>query len=439
MYIANFNNYILNFILFCLAFSRESNFKWERAPLETLRTSLFDNELCILYDGVNENGCKKPYISNSKQDNIWKLLPKVCKVSWARGDSCSIKSCSSCSPSETSRNLSNRPSVWNYWSGLPLSTHRFGYSGELLTTLRQYNIQKLVFMGDSMSHQMSRFFICDLIRRGVTYKTINATMFLFGPYSWNRMIWSEKDGEMKSMNSLDVIETDGNAALIDIYYKVRQIVWQCGSVKTPSYSNLSAATSLCNASAPATKLILSELRQSLVSYMVDCFKNHSSVSKAVDEGTVFVVNHGLHFPLKIFSDSIAEAVIIFAKYVRDQARRLNVPMFVIFRETTAQHFVVSQQGKYNKGHPNKCCGPTSNRGLELEDSVWLQDSLDRLAPSWRTVLGWSSAYHHTAPLYDLHLEGGDCTHFIWHPLSWDVMWWQLKTDVVRHIKDVGGS
>lgn len=449
--------------------SSEPILRWEEAPLITLESSLFSYEICTLFN--SEKRCiEHGFRSTVEEQVLWNRIPNVCRATWARNDSkCVRNSCVSCSPSEMSRNMSDRPSAKNYWSNLPGSlSSRTGHVGDLFSLLIRNNFKKVIFLGDSMSHQMSRYLVCEFIRRNFSHTTINSTMAMFSPYSWNRIIWNHHNSSpfthtlhhiyeyQQNDLYLDIIETDSDKYLKDIYYKVRQILWYCAAKNTSSLLE----SPKCNGSSMESKAVLEELKYALLYYMKDSIKGH--LDEADSSSSLYIVNHGLHFPLQMFTDTIAEVVLAFASFVREKQteQRLRtgrwVHQMVLLRETTAQHFVASHQGKYNKGHPNKCCGPLSSsvkdkdehslstatattaeeEGEALEDSVWLQASLHRLSPTWREMIGWMPAYRHTAPLYDLHVEGGDCTHYIWSPLAWEAIWWQLVVKLRKHLQDI---
>lgn len=51
---------------------------------------------------------------------------------------------------------------------------------------------------------------------------------------------------------------------------------------------------------------------------------------------------------------------------------------------------------------------------------------------WMSIVGWIPFHDISKRLYDMHVEyrpkqaAVDCTHFVFSPLTYDILWWQIR-------------
>jgi len=115
-------------------------------------------------------------------------------------------------------------------------------------------------------------------------------------------------------------------------------------------------------------------------------------------------------------------------------------MFLIFRETSAQHFSDRVGGSFHNekssiySDTNRyCCNLDSNKN-NIPLGKWSDDllliALNTIDLNWRKYLDWLPFYEMTNSLYDLHVEGNpfgkaDCTHFVYIPFIFYPLWSHL--------------
>lgn len=148
--------------------------------------------------------------------------------------------------------------------------------------------------------------------------------------------------------------------------------------------------------------------------------------------TLIVFNSGLHISnyegrvLQEIARGMARGLLVEALHLAE------VGSSVVWRESSAQHFSYSDDGHYMANYSlasstkhneaqsflGFCCDYTpypSNRTLSREDEV-LITALSHFRRDWRTAIGWAKYYEHSNAIgADMHIERGDCTHFVYDP------------------------
>lgn len=106
---------------------------------------------------------------------------------------------------------------------------------------------------------------------------------------------------------------------------------------------------------------------------------------------------------------------------------------IFFRETMAQHY--RDGGMFNRHTyaEDNCCYPLPAAGITTN---WYRDaflkSYHSIAVDFHSKgIGYIPAYEMSMPWFDLHVEGGDCTHFAYHPFMMDALWHATGTEIGR--------
>jgi hypothetical protein len=81
----------------------------------------------------------------------------------------------------------------------------------------------------------------------------------------------------------------------------------------------------------------------------------------------------------------------------------------------------------------RCCEKTTPSELGNYRNVALFADLDKLDPTWRSYTGVVPFYDQTQPLFFSHIEShlADCVHFTWAPAFWEHVWYHLEAEFLR--------
>ena len=275
-------------------------------------------------------------------------------------------------------------------------------------------IKKIVFLGDSITQQISSFLSCDLTRTKNFF-------YINGPF--NTTPTGKKFTETTTFenhnNHKFFIETTRTylGPCMDEFYN---------ATKPKRLRNMPPPME-CNNLENKKASIYYHVRESLLSA-----KRGSSIQSPY----IIIYNVGLHInktSAEWIIEPTAEALLNFAKFNRNK-------YYVIFRETSAQHFSDRIGGSFhNEKSPlfyntNRYCCNLDEKKQNIPLGRWTDDlllkSLDSMDKNWRNYLDWLPFYDMTNALYDLHAEGNafgksDCTHFIYIPFLFYPLWSNL--------------
>ena len=260
-------------------------------------------------------------------------------------------------------------------------------------TLSGTGINKILFAGDSITDQTFKFLLCDMLR----------------------------------LENVTVIHQDELSATV--------------TVNGITISALKIRSLMINAISMQKKLAIDEDLHAFV----DKLFLEISLKRSVSGRTLLIFNQGLHIQTTDNSDKIIQY--FSTKLIQFAKTDLN-EFYVMFRETSAQHFPklpggdydISMNSKQFPYAPNEfCCYKNQNletihkanwRNRKFHDYMTQSDSL------WNTYIGWLPFFNFTARLDDTHVDVTqklyvDCTHFAYFPFLFAPLWYDIEDKLNR--------
>mmetsp|Transcript_1807 Transcript_1807/g.2846 ORF Transcript_1807/g.2846 Transcript_1807/m.2846 type:complete len:519 (-) Transcript_1807:7-1563(-) len=323
-----------------------------------------------------------------------------------------------------SRSTLDRRGMRHTWAGLPVNSSDTALDllYYLLGRAGEGAVVNLVFLGDSVSQQLGRFFLCDLIRSGV--------------------FPTQSDSAVAKSTLTEFVLPPAVPSSSPSVLRVHCHQFNLPCIYPNSHNSESGCESEQESLAQVQEFVSGLLANYSSSSLAQLPLLHPQSETSTrnhlgqQQHTVAVVNYGLHLKSKHASwavSGMAQALLNASRALRADNTSL------LFRETSAQSFSSSPDGYYhmelaNKASPNEfCCN------LPLKDphySNWRNDLMQRqlaaLDPRWESEIGWVPFFNASSALFDLHVEYSpdryvvDCTHFIYTPTAYSVLWWELK-------------
>jgi len=309
------------------------------------------------------------------------LVPPTCNIGLGHANIGNAVFQSSLHPFNcTLRGIIDRPIRENYM--LYNSSTKFDSTLDLLIEL---GYKSVVFIGDSVTIQLSHFLSCDLIRSGYISKKCGRFSVSSSERSKNGGcdIWESKTDPQKSIT-------------LNTQLSGFPCVYSNCTDPRETIENSLVGT--------ANRIVKNKVRQ------------------------LIVLNFGLHLHQKDFPfpDSYIEFFASGLLKAAKEAGKANSTL--VFRETSSQHFSYTEDGLFAKEtnlHYSKyCCVKKSPRSSYPTDDLLL-NFLDDLDPNWRlknSSLKWANFYEKSLQFHSLHAEfslfrrgGVDCTHYIYVP------------------------
>ena len=353
-----------------------------------------------------------PTISNNQKlsSSLTNDLYSVCSLGYDIDDTWDLKKEKLASMAHDKnlcrvRSLSERSTLrthWNEKSDVSKLNHYMNSITELFPVLNARNIHKIILFGDSITAQIVKFLACDMLRTSDISVLNNSTLFFRTKKSEGEAI----DVEYRGMSlRLLLSEHEGDC------------VGSGGSKNR---------------------------KPSVYQQMLNSFR--CATSDATSESpVVFIYNAGLHLysgtkMFKLYVHPIIKAFLAFAK--ESQGR-----VFVLFRETSSQHFSARDGGNYDgpiakSFRTNDLCCIQSDSSIRLAHEYnWrnkvFHDTFTREDPDWTSYVAWIPFFNTSLKLYDMHTEANkqgvfDCTHYIYAPFILGPLW----VDTVKAIKTI---
>ena len=374
--------------------------------------SISDQNVCL----INANkSSQMPYVSlhTSREGSLDLCLFRKCIVGLSP-NLFPIVNGTAGNPCLT-RNISKRNGLQYSWFDKNNISAYQKLVPSILSPLKSRNIRRIVFIGDSMSVQTYNFLACDL-SRSIGVEVNSGSLF-------ENYTITKKNYEFSSytINKYPI--------LMESY---RSFLGPCldelvNEVKPKKYLKMP----------PHVECRTMESRKESI------YKNiYSSLNRAIKGASanspyIIIYNVGLHInktSAEWIIEPTAEALLNFAKFNRNK-------YYVIFRETSAQHFSDRIGGSFHnekitqsKSNKKLFCCDKSDAMNEYQLGNWtnilFEKSLNKIDKNWRNYLDWLPFYDMTNALYDLHAEGNafgksDCTHFIYIPFLFYPLWSNL--------------
>jgi len=178
---------------------------------------------------------------------------------------------------------------------------------------------------------------------------------------------------------------------------------------------------------------------------VDKLFQEISLKSTIRGRTLLIFNQGLHIQNTANTDKIigyiSSKLIHFAKSHLDRC-------YVMFRETSAQHFATLPGGEYvhleeaplNHVGPGEFCCDNNHSEAAVQNSNWRNRKflyhLSREDVSWNSYIEWLPFYNLTSQLFDIHIEVHlnsvvDCTHFAYLPFLFAPLWYNIEAGILR--------
>lgn len=290
--------------------------------------------------------------------------------------------------------------IWWRPSFVPVIDPDAGAVHRFLDWLHKQGYSRLILMGDSVTSNTAAHLMCDLARAGYRLNSC--------PRKYNSR--NGADGTVGTGNSCDVVYSrDGSFQITIIAYR---LFLPCTERTCHNHVNNS---------------MMSYYSETLHTVKMGLQQTHNSSSSSSSHGdkALAVYNDGLHLmgsDQRLIQTNIAIGVLSLALSLK----ALNTTL--VFRETSAQHFIYSPDGRYwglksqhNASLENKyCCSfPEHPRRMDERDETLLRDLRD-LDALWFQRVGWAKFYEPTLALFADHVEATswnsiDCTHFAYRP------------------------
>eukprot|EP01041_Mallomonas_annulata_P003126 gene3126-6147_t len=297
------------------------------------------------------------------------------------------------------RSIRERKSLKSMWkSNYPLKS--IEYLPELFKVLKRKNIHNLILFGDSITRQIVRFLSCDLMRTSNVTVLRNSSLF-----------YTTREGE-------------GNFS--EFQYNGHFLRVILGENSDECLSKLENQ----HANSTSTSFKSKKSLYKTMKYSFYCVTAGSTITNP----SVLIFNAGLHLYagnkfFKLYIYPIIKAFITFAK--ESQGR-----VYVLFRETSAQHFTARIGGcfdaktslSYKPG--DLCCTQSSDLSIAYAGD-WrnkiFRETFYKEDPQWESYIGWIPFFNTSLALYDMHMEvnnnmDSDCTHFIYAPFIFSPLW-----------------
>lgn len=276
----------------------------------------------------------------------------------------------------------------------------YKYIQDMFAYLKLKNIRNIYFLGDSMNVQSGKFFGCDVSRTpGV--KIIH-----------HQHLLSHTNIPVQSAT----IEYDKHN--VRIYME---------KIKIPCTYDLKKADGCTRSDDWRIRSVYSGIKRVLV---------HAGASGRTDSPTIIVFNEGLH----VFADTVGWMYEPMARALINTAKESRGKYFILFRETSAQHFSSRLGGTFDS-KPSMdykafdfCCNLPKNGSIELNEHDWrnelFRQALEKVDDKWARYVGWVHFFNTTVALHDMHLElnivhKADCTHFVYKPFIFLPLWIDL--------------
>ena len=403
---------------------KDSNFHFSFIDHENMSFLYSEYELCMLYH-IPYSAIKphlalhlQPYCQKYPKtlsfDSITNIsIPPNCflnGLNWANKDSLygyfsqHFPRFHSFNSSCVSYNFTQRSGFRKQWN-LPSPIHSHGHSGDLMRYLLSQGIHSIFFVGDSLTRQSHHFLECDLLRNG------------------NHVV----------KNSVFQLKDDSTAS--------ERVLFT--TLPRPDFDYLYDVNRRKG-----------DVYMHLTSYFESQLGNSSSVyhsDKSTSRRMVVVFEAGA---VRLGTNiSLAEMILIeVARSVLDFTKKYPIHIFV-FRETSAQHFSHSIGGNYigdayhapysSPESPSYCC--TLRNAMRIQGdraNAVLKLALTSIDFSWKHRLGWIPFFEYSLSFYDLHVERRvpDCTHWVYSPNMFDILWFELRQEIERKAdKSTGGT
>ena len=286
----------------------------------------------------------------------------------------------------------------------------------LFQVLKNRNISNISFLGDSISMQVAKMFGCDLFRSSFI-NVVNGEPLLVSvpPSNTKQYATFEMNGQYLSINS-------------------SRLFTPCIEYTLPE----------CNTSESIQLFYYNHIKFEL--------ENMIQITTTSSSSKIIIFNVGLHFRLQNANNFIPAA----AKALLDVAKQNHKKNFILFRETSSQHFN-GHSGGYYDGNITSSSTSTStshrssirlccDRSIEtkaIEEGNWrntyFRSSLDLLDKEWYRYIGWLPFFSVTLPLHDLHDELNpynsrgqvDCSHFIYKPFLFYPLWESISDAIIK--------
>eukprot|EP01041_Mallomonas_annulata_P002100 gene2100-4105_t len=306
------------------------------------------------------------------------------------------------------KSLSQRKSLMQQWD-ITVEPHIKVYN--LLEDLIKLNISKILFLGDSVNMQMAKFFGCDISR-------LNNVQLLHQHYLLNHTHINDQSASFSYRgHTINILS-------------VRPAVSSC------IYSSKTTSTPICNSTVEKFKSVYDTTIRS-TKVQISKYSNSSS-------RLAIIYNIGLHIQRYNAEWSLQAT----AKALLELAKESKGQYYIIFRETSAQHFNQFEGGDHDETDrspyfiPSKsfCCGYSRNESA-IQMKNWRNKMfykyLDELDPQWKTYLGWIPFFNMSLEMYDLHPESNlhqhaDCTHYVYLPFRMLSFWTSIGS-VLEHL------
>lgn len=271
--------------------------------------------------------------------------------------------------------------------------------GSFLGAISRHNFTAVHYLGDSITMQLARFTVCDLIRDG------------FSVYEVQQKEPIASEEVHRGATTIFDPVTNKN---IEFHAQLWQDICVWGPCPNIAHE------------------VLTRVKNTVL-------------PEALRPQTLLVVNAGLHFTPEIdhyamVVESFAESLLRVAKevYERDEGS------LIAFRETTAQHFSSAPGGYYERqkqdehAYSSHCCEKHDDAGenaeiMDYRDQI-VHDRLTELDPHWHRYILWIKFFRYSREHGDdLHVEQGqrgaiDCTHYLYDPDYTD----SLSSTLMQH-------
>ena len=309
----------------------------------------------------------------------------------------------------STRTISERKGMRSTW-WYPNSPYtQKNFPNDFVQVLKQKKIRNIFIIGDSITVQVAKFFGCDLSRtKGV--KVI----------SNNHLLGYSNKPEQSAVFDIQGYEIRIHNVKLKVpcSYDSKNSLGcdKFDSKRKNSYNNLAAA--------------------------LHAITLHASA----DEPYLIIYNAGLH----IFKDTVDWMIEPFVSSLLNFAKANRKKAFVLFRETSAQHFNARIGGCYDGPVsptyvPGSYCCDKSKDSSAPYAGDWRNrkflEQLNKEDPNWESYIGWIPFFNITLALYDLHVESNhvfkaDCTHYIYLPYIFYPLWINTNLALSRLIDTV---
>jgi hypothetical protein len=274
----------------------------------------------------------------------------------------------------------------------------------LFESLVEKKIRRVALIGDSISVQLATFLSCDLLRSGFKI--------------------SKCDENISTAVNIFSNERMGGCDLVEYLNPSGSHNITVGS-KVYFYSKRMGLRAVDN---PATRnridqVMLEDTEAPILPFM------------RAPGASLVLLNAGLHLHRTGDANVTHSIKVGLGKALYSVASRLRKQNnYLMFRETTSQHFPDGIDGLYETlstsrskahfaAHPTSmCCDIINTTAPRYHSDSDLISILNSINASWSSVLGWVPLYQSSLSLQQYHVEKGrdryysrDCTHYIYAP------------------------